>query len=235
MSVPYVDNPNSSHSNGQGSTDSYHSPQAPEPVMPLPSQMDMAFNRGPPKRQSLHPQLAASQMTQGSNDATRSSSEAVRYSHQDFPWSKDVRKALSQVFKLKEFRQNQLEAINAALDGRDVFVLMPTGGGKSLCYQLPAVMPRRGITIVISPLLSLMTDQVQHLMNLGVPTLMLNSNCDERQRRFIWNELERADVMAKLLYVTPEMMGKSARFRDTLQRLHQRGQLARFVIDEAHC
>ncbi|KAI8050916.1 P-loop containing nucleoside triphosphate hydrolase protein [Syncephalis plumigaleata] len=154
------------------------------------------------------------------------------------PWSRDVQKALVQVFNLQGFRHNQLEAINATLGGNDVFVLMPTGGGKSLCYQLPAVIPSgttSGLTIVVSPLLSLMQDQVQRLIGLGVPTLCINSNMTSEQRRFAFSELFRRNLRAKLLYVTPEMMSKSPRFQELLSHLNECQQLARFVIDEAHC
>ncbi|RKP08099.1 P-loop containing nucleoside triphosphate hydrolase protein [Thamnocephalis sphaerospora] len=156
----------------------------------------------------------------------------------DHPWSRDVRKALTQVFGLEDFRCNQLESINATLAGRDVFVLMPTGGGKSLCYQLPAVVgsgSTRGLTIVVSPLLSLMQDQVQRLVSLGIPTLCINGNMDAAQRRFSYSEVFRHDLRAKLLYVTPEMMSKSPKFQEALDHLHGQQKLARFVIDEAHC
>ncbi|ORX95152.1 ATP-dependent DNA helicase [Basidiobolus meristosporus CBS 931.73] len=155
-----------------------------------------------------------------------------------YPWSKDVDKALKQVFKLKSFRQNQLEAINATLGGKDAFVLMPTGGGKSLCYQLPAIVSKgttKGVTFVISPLLSLMQDQVQHLLRLGIPAACLTGNTDAAKRRFIFSEVERNDPRLKLLYVTPEMMIKSNQVQEAIQKLFRRKLLARFVIDEAHC
>ncbi|KAI9254616.1 P-loop containing nucleoside triphosphate hydrolase protein [Phascolomyces articulosus] len=155
-----------------------------------------------------------------------------------FPWSKDIAKAMKQVFKLKDFRTNQLEAINTALDGKDVFVLMPTGGGKSLCYQLPAIVrehKRRGLSIVISPLLSLMKDQVDALLKKGIPSFLLNGQTTASERRDIFDELKQPDFKTCLLYVTPELIQRSGAFRSCMDALNRRQKIARFVIDEAHC
>ncbi|RKF61764.1 putative qde3-like protein [Erysiphe neolycopersici] len=157
-----------------------------------------------------------------------------------YPWSKDVKKTLKERFKLKGFRHHQLEAINATLDGKDAFVLMPTGGGKSLCYQLPAVVQTgktKGVTIVISPLLSLMHDQVQHLQKNSIRAATINGDTDAAERRSIMNNLreEYPEQHIQLLYVTPEMVSQSGQMRDILSSLHQKSRLARFVIDEAHC
>jgi bloom syndrome protein len=156
------------------------------------------------------------------------------------PWSKEVKTKLKEVFRLKGFRPHQLESINATLGGKDVFVLMPTGGGKSLCYQLPAVISSgktRGITVVVSPLLSLMDDQVTHLRELNVQALYLNGECSQDQRKMIFDAFResRPDEFVQVLYVTPEMLSNSAQTVSALERLHQRGYLARLVIDEAHC
>ncbi|KIV99843.1 uncharacterized protein PV09_08512 [Verruconis gallopava] len=156
------------------------------------------------------------------------------------PWSKEVKAKLKDVFRLKGFRPNQLETINATLAGKDVFVLMPTGGGKSLCYQLPAVVTSgktRGVTVVVSPLLSLMEDQVQHLRKLHVQALYLNGECSSEQRNMIFEAFRenRPHDFIQVLYVTPEMLSSSRSVVNALERLHQRGFLARLVIDEAHC
>lgn len=156
------------------------------------------------------------------------------------PWSADVRRALKDQFRMSGFRHNQLEAINATLAGKDAFVLMPTGGGKSLCYQLPAVINSgrtRGVTIVISPLLSLMQDQIHHMEALNIHAKPFNSDSSPQQRNHILSAFARDDVehIFQLLYVTPEMINKSNAFIDGLRKLHRNGKFARLVIDEAHC
>lgn len=156
------------------------------------------------------------------------------------PWSSDVQKMLKDRFRMKGFRQNQLEAINATLAGDDAFVLMPTGGGKSLCYQLPAVIKSgktRGVTIVISPLLSLMQDQVDHMKALGIQAVAFNSECSAQYKRQIMGAFnERTpEHFVELLYVTPEMVSKSPQFSDALETLYRKQKFARLVIDEAHC
>lgn len=156
------------------------------------------------------------------------------------PWSKDVMSALKKRFHLKEFRHNQLEAINATLAGRDTFVLMPTGGGKSLCYQLPSIIhsgKTKGVTIVVSPLLSLMQDQVDHLQKLKIQAFLINSEVTAEHKKLVFQSLKgpRPEDFIQLLYVTPEMLGKSAQINSIFEDLHRRNKLARLVIDEAHC
>jgi bloom syndrome protein len=183
-----------------------------------------------------------------SSKRNRSTVRKNMYSHVDpehagmlrHPWSEDVKKALKDRFKLTGFRLNQLDAINATLGGNDAFVLMPTGGGKSLCYQLPAVVQSgktKGITIVISPLLSLMNDQVQHLRKINIRAATLNSETTSEERTEIYNSLKEnyPEQFIQLLYITPEMITKSVYISNTLSRLHRNKKLARIVIDEAHC
>ncbi|PRW57979.1 ATP-dependent DNA helicase Q-like 1 isoform A [Chlorella sorokiniana] len=141
------------------------------------------------------------------------------------------------VFGNPSFRSRQRDIVEAALSGRNCFVLMPTGGGKSLTYQLPAVLSR-GITVVVTPLLSLMQDQVQALNGLacgGVPTTYLSSQQTETEARAVHLELCKPRPSIKLLYVTPEQLVKGERLKRELGTLHSRGLLARIVIDEAHC
>ena len=152
--------------------------------------------------------------------------------------------ALSAVFGHQGFRPGQRATCRAAAQGRDCVVILPTGGGKSLCYQLPAVITR-GVTIVVSPLLSLIEDQVSTLISLercgGVPAAHLTSSTKETTSRAILRELHsaaegRVDYPTlKLLYVTPERLALSENFRDVLEKLHRANLLARIVVDEAHC
>ncbi|KAI1171220.1 hypothetical protein F4777DRAFT_566296 [Nemania sp. FL0916] len=157
-----------------------------------------------------------------------------------FPWYKDIKRALKDRFRMSGFRHNQLEAINATLSGKDAFVLMPTGGGKSLCYQLPAVVTSgktSGVTVVVSPLISLMQDQVQHLEALNIAATTFSGETTPAAKRQILNALTKShpELHFQLLYVTPEMINKSTTFMDGLTQLYQNNKLARLVIDEAHC
>lgn len=157
-----------------------------------------------------------------------------------FPWSQDVKVTLKERFRLRGFRENQLQAINATLSGKDAFVLMPTGGGKSLCYQLPSLISSgktRGVTVVISPLLSLMEDQVQHLNRLHIQAFLINGETSAEEKNAINVALREDDVQSfiQLLYVTPEMMSKNQSMINLFERLYKRQKLARLVIDEAHC
>ncbi|KAH9411108.1 DEAD/DEAH box helicase [Ordospora pajunii] len=141
---------------------------------------------------------------------------------------------LQKVFGMKEFRTNQREVICACMARRDVFVLMPTGGGKSICYQLPALIDD-GITIVISPLLSLVQDQIHNLLQKGILALPINSNLSQSERSLVFDVLGGEEMVCKIFYVTPELVAKSGHFHDALSDLVRRSKLKRFVIDEAHC
>ena len=157
-----------------------------------------------------------------------------------FSWSRDVKAAMKERFHLRGFRPNQLEAINATLSGKDVFVLMPTGGGKSLCYQLPSIISSgktRGVTVVISPLLSLMQDQVEHLQHLQIQAFFINGEVTPEHRRLVMTSLrhQQPQEFIQLLYITPEMISKNDVLVRVLRDLYNRGNLARIVIDEAHC
>lgn len=149
----------------------------------------------------------------------------------------------ARLFGNPSFRPLQAEVCACALAGEDAFVLMPTGGGKSLCYQLPAVL-QRGVTVVVCPLLSLIQDQVTALVRTnaggergvdGVPAAYLSSQQSVGEYDGVLRELGEDEPSVKLLYVTPEQLVNGARLGDRLAGLARRGLLARFVVDEAHC
>ncbi len=138
-----------------------------------------------------------------------------------------IHETLQRVFGLHGFRPFQQEIIEQVLDGGDAFVLMPTGGGKSLCYQLPA-LHREGLAIVVSPLISLMKDQVDALQASGVNAAMYNSNLDAATARNVLEQLHRGAL--DLLYVAPERMMRPG-FIHSLESM----KVGLIAIDEAHC
>ena len=139
----------------------------------------------------------------------------------------DLLGALKKHFGYDQFRPLQREIVQDALAGRDVFVLMPTGGGKSLCFQLPA-LTRNGLTIVVSPLISLMKDQVDALQTSGIPATYLNSTLDREEAKARWRGLHRGEY--RMLYVAPERL-----MLDTFLERALNWNIAQLAIDEAHC
>jgi ATP-dependent DNA helicase RecQ len=142
-----------------------------------------------------------------------------------------ARQVLRSVFGYATYRDAQQAIIEHVAAGGDALVLMPTGGGKSLCYQIPALL-RPGVAIVVSPLIALMQDQVDALRQLGVQAAFLNSSLDADAARAVARQLLRGEL--KLLYVAPERL-MSGSFLGQLERLQQDGGIALFAIDEAHC
>ncbi|WP_028925779.1 DNA helicase RecQ [Pseudonocardia acaciae] len=134
---------------------------------------------------------------------------------------------LKRVFGYDSFRGNQVEIIEHVVGGGDALVLMPTGGGKSLCYQIPALV-RDGVAVVVSPLIALMQDQVDAVRALGVRAWFLNSTQHLDEQRAV--EAAFLDDQLDLLYLAPERLRS-----ETTLRLLQRGKIALFAIDEAHC
>ena len=139
----------------------------------------------------------------------------------------DAREALRKYFGFREFLDGQEEVMAAILAGKDTMVIMPTGGGKSLCYQLPA-MVMDGVTVVVSPLIALMKDQVDALERRGIPATLINSSISlaEQQQRI--EALRNGEI--KLVYVAPEPF-RSTNFPNDLRQV----QIALFAVDEAHC
>ncbi len=143
--------------------------------------------------------------------------------------STDPKKILQNVFGYDSFRHNQQEIVEHVLAGKDAVVLMPTGGGKSLCYQVPALcLP--GVTIVVSPLIALMKDQVDALLVNGIKAAFLNSSQSTGEQAFIFQQLKANQL--KLLYLAPErLMGNESQFIQFLKQI----QVSLIAVDEAHC
>ena len=139
----------------------------------------------------------------------------------------DPLRELRHVFGFAQFRGDQAAIVDCLIGGGDALVLMPTGGGKSLCYQLPALL-REGTGIVVSPLIALMQDQVEALRQLGVSAACLNSSLSPREADAVERELLAGGL--DLLYVAPERL-LTPRFLDLLDQ----SRIALFAIDEAHC
>jgi ATP-dependent DNA helicase RecQ len=134
---------------------------------------------------------------------------------------------LEKVFGYQSFRGQQERIVDAVIQGQHALVLMPTGGGKSLCYQIPA-LARRGTAVVVSPLIALMRDQVEALTHNGVAAAVLNSSLDTQTQRDTEAALEQGRL--DLIYIAPERL-----LRESTLRLLERSELALFAIDEAHC
>jgi ATP-dependent DNA helicase RecQ len=148
---------------------------------------------------------------------------------------KDPRAILHEVFGYERFRGPQAEIVDHVIGGGDALVLMPTGGGKSLCYQIPAIARQRaghGVAVVVSPLIALMHDQVGALHEAGVEAEFLNSTLSGSEANAVEQCMLRGDIT--LLYAAPERV-TTPRFLAQLDSLHERGKLSLFAIDEAHC
>ena len=139
----------------------------------------------------------------------------------------DATALLSRVFGFSEFRPGQAEIVEAVAAGRNVLAIMPTGGGKSLCFQLPALM-REGVTVVISPLIALMRDQVRGLREAGVVAGALTSGNTPEETDAVWAALEEGSL--KLLYIAPERLASSG-----TERMQRRAGVSLIAVDEAHC
>lgn len=168
------------------------------------------------------------------NFAYRNSSDDQELKMECYPFSERLRKFLNDKFGLSHFRIGQLEVLNAALLGHDCFVLFPSGAGKSLCFQLAAIV-ERGVTLVVSPLQSLIQDQILKMKSVNVTAEQLTSDTIYVDQRRVFEDLRKGEPDTKLLYVTPERLASSEILRRALRELHDRKMFARAVIDECHC
>ncbi|XP_047337358.1 ATP-dependent DNA helicase Q-like 4A [Impatiens glandulifera] len=196
------------------------------PSLPVSSVDRPGSTLFPTERETYVPKYVDVKYIEGSIDA--------KWQSRDFHWTRKLEENNKRVFGNNSFRPNQREIINATMSGHDVFVLMPTGGGKSLTYQLPALVGS-GITLVISPLVSLIQDQIMHLLQANIPATYLSANMEWAEQQEIFRELSSDYCTYKLLYVTPEKVARSDVLLRHLEKLHARELLSRIVIDEAHC
>ena len=153
---------------------------------------------------------------------------AVRRPNANCPQLEQARKTLAAVFGYHDFRPGQPEVIAAVLAGRDTLAVMPTGGGKSMCYQVPALLLEGGVTVVVSPLLALMKDQVDALGQAGVAVAAVNSTIPREEQARVMEAVAANRI--RLLYVAPERFGDGV-FMSALRR----ARVALLAVDEAHC
>ncbi|CAO3566767.1 unnamed protein product [Mortierella alpina] len=210
-------------------------------------------------RAALSASISSSNSTATAANTGHSLATTKDYAREDFDWSQELKALAEKHWGIKCWRDKQLHAMNASLDKRDAFVLMPTGGGKLLCYQLPALISP-GITLVVSPLLSLIRDQAFHLEEAGIGVGMLTSYTTKEDTKRIMDAMlgpvqpkagsskrkaktamddsgsdSAGDLALKLVYVTPEKISKSKRFMNHLEKVYAAGRLSRIVVDECHC
>lgn len=157
-----------------------------------------------------------------------------------YSWSEQVNDLLHNTFRIQSFRDHQEEIINSTLAGDDVFVIMRTGGGKSLTYQLPALLegrgPERKITFVVSPLLSLIHDQEEQLNAFcRGSTVSFSSSIGKEEHARRWGLVRDPSAGVCLVLVTPEKIHKSNKLKNEMEKLYEQNRLGRFVIDECHC
>ncbi|KAK7559914.1 P-loop containing nucleoside triphosphate hydrolase protein [Phyllosticta citricarpa] len=145
----------------------------------------------------------------------------------------DIEFSLKRIFGKKSFRPLQRDVITTALDGEDVFLQAATSFGKSLCFQLPAIVDH-GLTLVISPLLALMNNQVAALRAADIRVATINSTTPKAEKDAVMEDLQCGHPLTRLLYITPEYC-QLDHFRRILRIIHSHRELARIAVDEAHC
>ena len=200
---------------------------------PLNFQEVESKSKSKPKRQRLH-------VTINDDDDDNDSDNKASLSNLVSPHcpfsTQQITNVLNNTFRIQSFRNCQGSIIQATLSGQDCFVIMRTGGGKSLTYQLPAILERPKVTLVVSPLLSLIHDQEEQ-MNKFLPNscVSFTSGMGTAQHTQNWNRVRDPNGGVSMVLVTPEKVYKSNKLKSELQKLLQQGRLARFVIDECHC
>ena len=140
---------------------------------------------------------------------------------------------LQKVFHYHNFRSNQKDIIDTILKDKDVLAIMATGGGKSLCYWVPGIIIE-GVTVVITPLIALLNDQVSKLKSLNIPVCYVNSSMNQKEREGIFHNLTKPGTSYKFFYATPEF-ALSKQATSCFNAMNENGTLTRFIIDEAHC
>eukprot|EP01116_Phalansterium_solitarium_P017967 TRINITY_DN4581_c0_g1_i3.p1 TRINITY_DN4581_c0_g1~~TRINITY_DN4581_c0_g1_i3.p1 ORF type:complete len:831 (+),score=228.95 TRINITY_DN4581_c0_g1_i3:43-2535(+) len=183
----------------------------------------------------LHPKASVDDDVSNSIAQNRKSSASIDWNGTNFPWFAEV-EHLKKKFEISDFRLHQRAVINATLSKKDCFVVMPTGGGKSLCFQLPGLV-NPGITLVVSPLLALMQDQVMILTELGIGAARLTGSgaAAKAATQQVYMDMADPKTTLKFIYATPEKLVKSKTLMSKLEKLDKNGRLARIVIDEVHC
>jgi hypothetical protein len=145
--------------------------------------------------------------------------------------AKDLLPVMTSIWGFASFRGQQANAINSIVSGKDCFINIPTGGGKSLLYMLPAVsMP--GITIVVEPILALISDQIAHCQERNIPAAALYGGLQEAYKQQVLHNLKLSNKPFKLLYTTPEFLVADTALQNVLEKLSSQGSIHRFVIDE---
>ncbi|KAL4505133.1 hypothetical protein ABPG72_016200 [Tetrahymena utriculariae] len=155
------------------------------------------------------------------------------YAIKPHPWDQKVNDILTNVYGYKNFRNNQRAIINCVLENKDVFAMMPTGGGKSLTFQIPGLV-QDGVYIVIMPLISLISDQYNHMLRLKIPVIRVQGARKNYQRE-LDSILYSDQNSSKIVLITPEKISSDDDFNLFLSQIYEQNKLRRFVIDEAHC
>lgn len=158
----------------------------------------------------------------------------AKFDSDSFPWSKELYERLVNVFNIQSFRGLQKVVINCTLSNNDCIYLAATGSGKSLVFQLTSLISN-GITIVVSPLLSLMEDQVSQLDELGIPSKVLNKSTSKEDYKTIMKSMIDPESSLKLIYLTPEKLAMSKSIMAQIEKMYKAGRFSRLVIDEVHC